>query len=158
MIVHITLTSGFFHGMNELRPAAIQQDVRNAQWYADGWIGEPASLAGPQIRRNAQFLPGTSGLPRLAMQNTCAPEWKKACVWSVRRLAARMAEHPETLLTISGDGEVELNFERNISGRRTRRCRQSADLMPTTVPFMVEEFRDWIQHSRYEGDKSPDTG
>jgi len=39
VIVHITLTSGFFHGMNDLRPAAIQSDVRNAQWFADGWIG-----------------------------------------------------------------------------------------------------------------------
>src|SRR6187399_1385101 len=43
--VHITLTSGFFHDINELRPAAILQDVRNAQWYADGWIADPTAMA-----------------------------------------------------------------------------------------------------------------
>ena len=43
--VHITLTSGFFHGTNDLRRAAIKQDVRNAQWFADGWIGDPNSFA-----------------------------------------------------------------------------------------------------------------
>ena len=39
--LHISITSGFFHGINELRGAAILQDVRNAQWYSDGWIADP---------------------------------------------------------------------------------------------------------------------
>jgi len=57
VIVHITLTSGFFHGMNELRPAAIRQDVRNAQWFADGWIGEPASFAGAAAAADGGVVP-----------------------------------------------------------------------------------------------------
>ena len=57
------------------------------------------------------------------------------------RLAARMAERPETLLTISVDGEVELSFERNHpAGARVAAQPQYADYSP----FMIEEFRDWI--------------
>jgi hypothetical protein len=152
VFVHITLTSGFFHGMNELRPAAIRQDVRNAQWFADGWIGEPASLTGTDT------IPVPSGVwitpSRYAKQLRARMEEGVRLVGS--RLAARMADHPETLLTISGDGEVELNFERNISGGE-HVVAGNHPVYADYSPFMVEEFRDWIQHSRYEGDKTPST-
>jgi hypothetical protein len=149
--VHITLTSGFFHGMNPLRPAAISQDVRNAQWYADGWIADPASMtaATTSVPPTAWITPS-----RYARQLRARMEDSIRLVGS--RLAARMAEHPETLLTISGDGEVELNYERSISGGNTV-VAGSPPIFADYSPFIIEEFRDWIQHDRYDGDKSPDT-
>jgi hypothetical protein len=71
-------------------------------------------------------------------------------------LAKRMAEHPETLVTVSGDGEVEFSFERNIESGERRIARNQA-VYADYSPFMVEEFRDWIRNSRYRGDLSPAT-
>ena len=150
VIVHITLTSGFFHGMNPLRPAAIMQDVRNAQWYADGWIADPAVFNGTtDVPPTAWITPSRYAKPLRAQM--------EAAIRLVgSRLAMRMAEYPETLLTISGDGEVELNYERSISGGNTV-VDGSMPIFADYSPFMVEEFRDWVEHARYEGDKSPGT-
>jgi hypothetical protein len=148
--VHITLTSGFFHGMNLLRPAAILEDVRNAQWYSDGWIADPTEL------NESASVPPTAWITPSRYARPLRAQMEAAVRLVGSRLAARMAEYPETLLTISGDGEVELNYERSIAGGNT----VVAGNTPTFAdysPFMVEEFRDWIEHSRYEGDKSPDT-
>ena len=46
-IVHMGLISSFLHGQDALRYSAIRQDVRNAQWFADGWIAEPSQLKDP---------------------------------------------------------------------------------------------------------------
>ena len=146
LAVHISLLSGFFHGMNSLRAAAIRQDVRNAQWFADGWIAEPASAAGAaEVPSGAWITPS-----RNAKVLRARMEEGVRIVGS--RLAARMRDYPETLLTISGDGEVELSFERSILGGEHY---VAEPLYADYSPFMVEEFRDWIEHSRYEGDRSP---
>ena len=150
LIVHITLGSGFFHGMNDLRPAAIQQDVRNAQWFSDGWIAEPSSLTGRSI-----IPPGAWITPsRYAKLLRARMEEGVRIVGA--RLSRQMSEHPETLLTISGDGEVELNYERTIAGGE-RVIGGNQPIYADYSPFMVEEFRDWIERSRYEGDRSPST-
>ena len=146
LAVHISLLSGFFHGMNSLRAAAIQQDVRNAQWFADGWIAEPSTATGAsEVPAGAWVTPS-----RYARVMRARMEEGARTVGS--RLAARMRDYPETLLTISGDGEVELSFERSILGGEHH---VAEPLYADYSPFMVEEFRDWIEHSRYEGDRSP---
>jgi hypothetical protein len=48
IVTHISLVSGFFHGSNDLQRAAIQADVRNAQWFSDGWIARPEQLTDPE--------------------------------------------------------------------------------------------------------------
>jgi hypothetical protein len=158
VIVHITLTSGFFHGMNPLRPAAILQDVRNAQWYADGWIADPALMAAPAdtAGAGATSIPPTAWITPSRYAKPLRSRMEQAIRLVGSRLAARMAEHPETLLTISGDGEVELNYERSIAGGNTV-VAGNQPIFADYSPFMVEEFRDWIEHDRYDGDKSPDT-
>src|SRR5262245_56789311 len=49
LITHIGVASGLFHGWNRLREIAIREDVRNAQWFADGWIASPAALENPDV-------------------------------------------------------------------------------------------------------------
>jgi hypothetical protein len=158
VIVHITLTSGFFHGMNPLRPAAILQDVRNAQWYADGWISDPASMTDAAVAAGdaATSIPPTAWITPSRYARPLRARMEQAIRLVGSRLASAMAEHPETLLTISGDGEVELNYERSISGGNTV-VAGNQPIYADYSPFMVEEFRDWIENDRYKGDKSPDT-
>jgi hypothetical protein len=147
VVVHLTLTSGFFHGMNDLRLAAIRQDVRNAQWFADGWIADPGSAVTPDVPPTAWITPS-----RYARLLRARMEEGTRVVGS--RLAARMMEYPDTLLTVSGDGEVEFSFERSSpAGERFSPQPLYADYSP----FMVQEFRDWIQQRNYQGDRSPST-
>lgn len=149
VIVHITLTSGFFHGMNGLRSAAIQQDVRNAQWFSDGWIAEPDSLKDPSVvPPSAWITPSRYARPLRARM-----EEGVRAIGS--HLAEEMSKYPDTLLTVSGDGEVELNYERTIAGGE--HVTRNEPIYADYSPFMIEEFRDWLEHSRYEGDRSPAT-
>ena len=146
LAVHISMLSGFFHGMNSLRAAAIRQDIRNAQWFADGWIAEPASTA------DATEVPSGAWITPSRNAKVLRARMEEGVRIVGSRLAARMRDYPQTLLTISGDGEVELSFERSILGGEHH---VAEPLYADYSPFMVEEFRDWIAHSRYEGDRSP---
>ncbi|HET9943286.1 MAG TPA: hypothetical protein VFR05_08095, partial [Terriglobia bacterium] len=143
---HVTLMSGFFHNMNALRKGAIRQDVRNAQWFADGWIADPAV-----VNKSAEVPPTAWITPsRYAKRLRARMEEGTRIVGS--RLAARMVENPGSLLTISGDGEVELSYERsNPQGEAYLSKPQYADYSP----FMIAEFRDWIANQKYQGDRSP---
>jgi len=155
LIVHITLVSGFFHGTNQLRPAAIQEDVRNAQWYADGWIADPASMAAPH-GAEATSVPNTAWITPSRYAHPLRARMEEAIRLVGSRLAARMSEYPDTLLTISGDGEVELNYERSITGGEHVVAGDNP-ILADYSPFMIEEFRDSIQHAQYEGDRNPST-
>ena len=148
LIVHITLMSGFFHGMNDLRKAAIRQDVRNAQWFADG------SIAGSATPAESSDVPDGAWVTPSRYARTLRTRMEEGARIVGSRLATRMQEYPETLLTVSGDGEVELSFERSQpQGARELPRPQYADYSP----FMVEEFRDWIRETNYRGDLTPAT-
>jgi len=149
--VHITLTSGFFHGTNDLRRAAIQQDVRNAQWFADGWIGDPESFS--NTANSTEEVPPGAWITPSRYARPLRARMEEGVRIIGTRLAAIMADGTDTLITVSGDGEVELNFERNIAGGE--HLVGNAPIYTDYSPFMVEEFRDWVVHRRYEGDRSP---
>src|SRR5438093_5068049 len=56
LAAHVSLISGFFHGWNELRERAIRDDVRNAQWFADGLIAPEADLNDPATLPHSVWL------------------------------------------------------------------------------------------------------
>jgi hypothetical protein len=147
--LHISITSGLFHGHNELRRSAIEQDVRNAQWFSDGWIAEPSS-----IKSNTGDLPDEVWITPSRYAKPLRSRIEEGVRIVATRLATQMSEHPYTLLTISGDGEVEFNYERNISGGE-HVVAGNFSTVADYSPFMIEEFRDWIEHSRFEGDRTP---
>ena len=135
LAVHISLLSGFFHGMNSLRcscdPAGCPERAMVCRWMDRG----TASAAGAtEVPSGAWITPS-----RNAKVLRARMEEGVRIVGS--RLAARMRDYPETLLTISGDGEVELSFERSILGGEHH---VAEPLYADYSPFMVEEFRDWI--------------
>ncbi len=137
--VHISVVSGFFHNYNTLRESAIRQDVRNAQWFSDGWIARPADVRPGMIPRSAWITP--SRYARVLRQRM-----EEGTRIIGNHFAEIMERFPETLLSISGDSEVELSFERNDKDRI---------MYADYSPFAIAEFRDFLRSSRYAGDLSP---
>lgn len=150
LVTHVALTTGFFHGWNQLREAAIRQDVRNAQWFADGWIGRPADLTNPDVVPRSVWLTPSRN----------ARELRSRMEESVRIVASHLASvmemSPRTLVSVSGDGEVELSWERNL-GEGAIGPKATAVLYTDYSPFAVAEFRDSLRYPRYAGDLTPDT-
>jgi hypothetical protein len=135
--------------VDPVQTASQSEDRRNMQWYSDntlatGWWTH-SRYARKQLRIQEAYM------RELA-----------------RVLADRMARYPQTLVAVSGDGEVELSLDR-----------ANADPALTVYadysPFTVAEFRDWIRAggmyaagqpfagqtyefaARYAGDSSPAT-
>ena len=148
LIAHISLLSGFFHGWNALRESAVREDVRNAQWFADGWIAPETDLqdAG-MVPRSVWVTPSRYALPL----RTRIEEGVRTLG---AHLARRMSEHPGTLVTLSGDGEAEYTYERNFLGAAERLADNAEIIYADYSPFMVAEFRDETRE-RYAGDASP---
>ncbi|HEY2380432.1 MAG TPA: hypothetical protein VGK48_04550 [Terriglobia bacterium] len=150
LITHVALTTGFFHGWNGLREAAIRQDVRNAQWFADGWIGRPAELTNPEVVPRSVWLTPS----RYARELHSRMEESVRIVAS--HLAGVMEAAPATLVSVSGDGEVELSWERNLGEGAVGQ--NTTDVLYTDYsPFAVAEFRDSLRFPKYAGDHTPDT-
>src|SRR5262249_2337844 len=132
------------------RESAIRADVRNAQWFADGSISDPKeTIALEDIPHSAWMTPSRYAQPmRARMQE------------SVRlvgqQLAEAMRKNPETLLSVSGDTEVELSFARNLDPEGRGR-EDGQVLFADYSPFMVAEFRDWLRNTKYVDDASPNT-
>ena len=150
IITHVSIISGFFHGTNDLRRRAIRDDVRNAQWFADGLIAPPTNLTSePDAPTLAWVTPS-----RYAQRMRARIEEGTRILG--RRLAKLMVLYPETLQSISGDGEAEFTYERNFANNGENTSSSQTDVIYTDYsPFMVEEFRDWIRRGRYEGDSGP---
>jgi hypothetical protein len=150
IVTHVSVISGFFHDSNDLRAEAIRQDVRNAQWFSDGWITEPARL-----REASTVSPGIWITP-----SRYARSLRTRMEEGARRLGSRvaslMARNPGVLVSVSGDAEVEFSYERNIEAGE-RRVARATPVYADYSPFMVEEFRDWLRTTRYRDDLTPAT-
>jgi len=150
-IVHLALVSNLFHGHTPLRVAAIRQDVRNAQWFSDGWIADPADVKNPvDVPVTAWVTPSRYAEP---LHDRIEEEVRAFGT----RLAQKMQQYPDTLLTLSGDGEVEFSLERNYTSDGTKLINPKNIIYTDYSPFVIAEFRDWIRNSRYAGDSSPNT-
>ena len=122
--------------------ASEAEDIRTMQWYSDN-----------------QLASGWWTHSRYARKQRALQE---AYIRELGRiLADRMRQYPETLIAATGDGEVELSYDR------------APDFYADYSPFAVAEFRDWIRHGglyatggalagqghelglRYAGDQSP---
>jgi succinoglycan biosynthesis protein ExoA len=131
---------------------AERDDRRNTQWYSNG-----------------DMAPGWITLSRYARKMQGRYEAYIRETGAV--LANRMARYPSTLVAASGDGEVELSFDRSpqFSAQYTLETMQLTDYSP----FAIAEFRDWLRNAglyapgqpfagqgyanaaRYQGDSSP---
>lgn len=131
---------------------AEREDRRNVQWYANGDIA-------PGWITHSRYARKLRGVFEGYLREVGAA------------FAAQMAANPSTLMAVSGDGEVELTFDRSppFSSTHTAATMELADYSP----FAIAEFRDWLrnaglyatgqpfagqgyaQAARYAGDASP---
>jgi hypothetical protein len=149
LVTHISIISGFFHNRNDLRVRAIRDDVRNAQWFADGWIAPPADLTDPEkVPDTAWTTPSRYAQPLHA-------RIEEGTRILGRHLAALMARYPDVFLSVSADAETEFTFLRNFDGNGSPIGDQQKLIYADYSPFMVAEFRDWLVRRRYAGDLSP---
>jgi hypothetical protein len=132
--LHIVLCSGLARGLSAYREAK-DEDIRNAQWYNDNNLATDAQLLDANAMDNYVF--GT--LSRYARKLRDNLEAKAAAVAAFMKL--RMTENPDTLIAVSGWGEVEMNY------RRINNAVSLQDFFCDYSPFAVLEFRDWIQHA-----------
>jgi hypothetical protein len=148
--LHIAVGSNLFHGSNSLREAVIRSDVRNAQWFADGWIAIPEEVERSRmVPRSAWVTASRYALPlRHRIEESARIVGK--------HLAAAMEQYPDVLMSVSGDSEVELSYERNLENGEESRG-SGKIFYADYSPFMIAEFRDWLRDSRYKGDLSPDS-
>ena len=131
--------------------ASQAEDRRNMQWYSDNVLAT-----------------GWWTYSRYARKQSLVQE---AYVREMGRvLANRIALYPDTVVALSGDGEIELSYDRapGIGAPGS-----GDPVLADFSPFAVAEFRDWLRHAglyapaeafagegydlgaRYRGDASP---
>ena len=150
IVTHVSVVSGFFHDANDLRAEAVKQDVRNAQWFSDGWIAEPSVL------KDSSSIPAGVWITPSRYAKPLRSRMEEGARALGSHIAGLMAKDPGTLVSVSGDAEVEFSYERNIEAGE-RRIANAASVYADYSPFMVEEFRDWLRGTRYSGDLNPGT-
>jgi hypothetical protein len=74
-----------------------------------------------------------------------------------KHLSEEMAAFPETLLSLSGDVEVELTYERNFGPGATNRGKNPDVIYTDYSPFAVAEFTDSFRYLSYSGYLTPNT-
>ena len=130
--IHIVLVSGLARQPWYYREAK-EEDVRNAQWYNDNKLASDTQIAGAEAMNT--FVFGTLSRYARKVRANLEAKGKAAAAF----LKQRLDENPETLLAVSGWGEVELNYQRLNDG--------GTMFFGDYSPFAVLEFRDWIQHA-----------
>jgi hypothetical protein len=142
----LSILSAIRERYDPLQTGAEREDRRNTQWFSNG-----------------DMAPGWVTLSRYARKMRGRYEGYVREIGAY--LAGRMARYPATLVAASGDGEVELSYDRD-------RLPVSVDVTDYS-PFAIAEFRDWLRNgglyapgqvyagqgyanaSRYQGDASP---
>ena len=150
--VCISFLTAVRRSYDPLQQQAEAEDRRTMQWYSDnvmagGWLTHS---------RYARKL--------RTVQEAYIRELGKI-------MANRMAQFPETVVATSGDGEVELSFDRSNIGDPS--ITEAGSFLADYGSFAVLEFRDWLMNggtygpgqpfagegyemaTRYQGDASP---
>jgi hypothetical protein len=136
--IHIVLCSGLSRGIAVYRDAK-EDDVRNCQWFNDNNIASDSQMLDADAMD--RYIFGTHS--RYARKLRANLEAKSQAALAF--LKQRMDQEPDTLLVLSGWGEVELNHN------RLNHAQFLQDFYCDFSPFAVLEFRDWIRHTGMYG-------
>ena len=115
--------------------SARREDRRNAQWYMDGTLQKTSVLGSNEI----WITPS-----RYARKVHRHLETKVRAF--ARMLVDLRLQFPDTLVSMSGDGEMELNY-----GGLDDSVPFEFQMIADYSPFAIAEFRDWIQHAGLYG-------
>jgi hypothetical protein len=118
-------------GYDPVQAASEQEDRRNMQWYTDNGLAAGWWTHSQYARKQRRI------------QEAYVSEVGKV-------IAGHMARHPNLVIAATGDGEVELSFER---------WRDIAQPAPPAwadySPFTIAEFRDWLRGAGLYGPGQP---
>jgi hypothetical protein len=138
LAVHIGALAGVSRAV-WIYDAARREDRRNAQWYRDGAIQFASSEIWMTPSRYARKL-------------------RRHLEAKVRAFAGMLVDlrqqYPDTLVSASGDGELELNY----SGLDDASVPFENLMIADYSPFAIAEFRDWIRHTGLYGPGQPYDG
>jgi hypothetical protein len=134
LAVHIGTVAGVSRDVT-IYDAARREDRRNAQWYRDGTLGNEIWMTPSRYARRLRRHLET-----------------KVRAFA-RMLVDLRQQFPDTLVSASGDGEMELNYG-GLDGSVPFENQMIADYSP----FAIAEFRDWIRHTGLYGPGQPYDG
>ncbi|HEX5855151.1 MAG TPA: hypothetical protein VFZ57_05985, partial [Thermoanaerobaculia bacterium] len=138
LAVHIGTIAGVSRAVT-VYDAARREDRRNAQWYQDGTLQKPVG--------NEIFM----------TPSRYARKLRRHLETKVRAFAGLLVDlrqqFPDTLVSASGDGEMELNY-----GGLDASVPFENQMIADYSPFAVAEFRDWIRHTGLYGPGQPYDG
>lgn len=130
LAVHIGTIAGVSRGVDTYDPAR-REDRRNAQWYMDGTLQKTSILSVNEIWMTPS---------RYARKLRRHLEAKVRAF--AKELIALRQQFPDTMVSASGDGEMEL-----LNGGVDYSATYDNQMIGDYSPFAVAEFRDWIQHT-----------
>ena len=137
LAVHIGTVAGVSRAVS-MYDAARREDRRNAQWYRDGAIQFASSEIWMTPSRYARKL-------------------RRHLAAKMRAFAGMLVDlrqqFPDTLVSASGDGEMELNY-----GGLDASVPFENQMIADYSPFAIAEFRDWIRHTGLYGPGQPYDG
>jgi hypothetical protein len=138
LAVHIGAVAGVSRAVTVYEPAR-REDRRNAQWYMDG------SLQKSSIDGINEIWMTPSRYARKLRRHL---ETKVRAF--ARVLIAMRQQFPDTMVSASGDGEMELNY-----GGLDESAMFDSQMIADYSPFAIAEFRDWIRHTGLYGTGQP---
>lgn len=144
--LHLSVVGGTSR-LPSMYAAARIEDRRGIQWYRDGSLATPAQLAEPGGLDNHSYMTPS----RYARKLRRHLQTKVSLAATL--LADLRAAYPETLVSVSGDAEFELNPEASNAA-----LPEDQQLITDYSPFAILEFRDWIQHAGLYAPAGPYTG
>ena len=139
--VHIGTVAGVSRWVS-IYDAARREDRRNAQWYRDGSLEKSSHLGTNEIWMTP------SRYARKLRRHLDAKVRAFA-----RMLINLRQQFPKTLVSASGDGEMELNY-----GGLDVNVPFEDQMIADYSPFAIAEFRDWIGHTGLYGPGQPYDG
>lgn len=141
LAIHLGTDAGVSRALWMYDPAR-REDRRNAEWYQDGTLQKTSAQGANEIWMTPS---------RYARKLRRHLETK---VRAFARIVIDMRQQfPDTLVSVSGDGEMELNYG-GLDASQPLENQQIADYSP----FAVAEFRDWIRHTGLYGPGQPYDG
>jgi hypothetical protein len=141
LVVHIGTVAGVSRAIT-IYDAARREDRRNAEWYGDGTIQKTSIYGTMEIWMTPS---------RYARKLRRHLEAKVRAF--AKMLISLRQQYPDTLVSASGDGELELNY-----GGLDPAVPFEDQMIADYSPFAIAEFRDWIRHAGLYGPGQPYDG
>jgi hypothetical protein len=124
--IHLNLLTAIRSRVDPVQTSSQAEDIRSMQWYNDNGLAT-----------------GWWSLSRYARK---ARGVQEAYVRELgKHVAGIMAAEPNTLVSVSSDGEVELSFDRSNANPAAPGFPFATPFLADYSPFAVKEFADWVR-------------